>query len=329
MEAAVQALYTPHVQQLLAQAANVPFLNWQALGDFENYVYRVDSAQDPHILRVVHSSHRTANQILAELDWLQFLAQHEVPIANALPLPDGNLIATATAADGSTFHLNKFTVAPGAAPPTQWTPAIIENIGRLVGRMHRVTQQYQAPSAAVKRLTWSEEPYFKHGAQWLDPAKPKLKAAWQTLMQTLAALPTDPTRFGLIHGDVHGGNFFVQDEAVTLFDFDDCSYKWFASDIAVVFFYAAWRQADAEKEAYMATFAGHFWRGYNTENTLPADQLELLSTFLDLRRILLYTVVQHKFDAENMPERIKAMLIDFEHGIVTNTPVLPLDVLLP
>jgi Ser/Thr protein kinase RdoA (MazF antagonist) len=39
--------------------------------------------------------------------------------------------------------------------------------------------------------------------------------------------------YGLVHGDLNPTNFHVNDNQITLFDFDDCAYKWFINDIAI------------------------------------------------------------------------------------------------
>ena len=53
----------------------------------------------------------------------------------------------------------------------------------------------------------------------------------------LDSLPKDDDCYGLIHADIHQGNFFVdENDNITIFDFDDCHYHWFAYDLAVPLF---------------------------------------------------------------------------------------------
>ena len=40
--------------------------------------------------------------------------------------------------------------------------------------------------------------------------------------------------YGLVHADLHMGNFFVDHSGqMTVFDFDDCCFHWFGYDCAV------------------------------------------------------------------------------------------------
>ena len=43
----------------------------------------------------------------------------------------------------------------------------------------------------------------------------------------------EPDRFGLIHSDLHLGNIMCSGDELTIIDFDDAGYGWFAHEIAV------------------------------------------------------------------------------------------------
>jgi len=102
-------------------------------------------------------------------------------------------------------------------------------------------------------------------------------------------LPKDRAGYGLIHQDAHGGNFFIKDGAITLFDFDDCMYGWFIYDIAMVLFYAALGKEDMA--AFTKTFMGDFLQGYAQENMLDPPWLPEIPHFLKLREIDLYAII--------------------------------------
>lgn len=58
---------------------------WSASGKIElldnvaNFVYQFQSGHHWKILRITHNSHRSEEQIIAELDWVNFLAEYAVP----------------------------------------------------------------------------------------------------------------------------------------------------------------------------------------------------------------------------------------------------------
>ncbi|OQY33837.1 MAG: hypothetical protein B6I38_03100 [Anaerolineaceae bacterium 4572_5.1] len=103
-------------------------------------------------------------------------------------------------------------------------------------------------------------------AEWLPKNEAKTLARDHELKTYIDTLPKDRAGYGLIHQDAHGGNFFIKDGAITLFDFDDCMYGWFIYDIAMVLFYAALGKEDMA--AFTKTFMGDFLQGYAQENML-------------------------------------------------------------
>ncbi len=79
----------------------------------ENYVYEFEVAQRPLILRFTHSSHRTTEQVTAELEFVDFLGQQGVTVARAVPSLQGSLIEHLPV-DGGYFSAAVFERAPGA-----------------------------------------------------------------------------------------------------------------------------------------------------------------------------------------------------------------------
>ena len=61
------------------------------LGDFENYVYegKIDGVN--YVLRLTHSSHRSTNMVLGELEWINYLEKNGVSVAKALHSASGRL----------------------------------------------------------------------------------------------------------------------------------------------------------------------------------------------------------------------------------------------
>ena len=52
------------------------------------------------------------------------------------------------------------------------------------------------------------------------------------IYEKVKAVPEDPRWFGMIHGDFHSNNYFVDGNNIWIFDFDECNYGYFMYDIA-------------------------------------------------------------------------------------------------
>ena len=141
-------------------------------------------------------------------------------------------------------------------------------------------------------------------------------------------LPQSQDSYGLIHTDVHPGNFFVNEGKITVFDFDDSSYQWFASDIAIALYYTIlWKFSDkpqSEKDAYAKKFLEDFMIGYNGENQLEAFWLNEIPYFMKLRDIILYTVFHQKFDQNNL-QRFAKLLDGIRSRIEREVPIVFLE----
>jgi len=100
--------------ELIAKAA----YKWDAteeaalLDDVTNFVYEFKSQKDRRILRLTHSSHHTEDEIVAELDWVNFLLRQGVPASR--PLLSGNSRLTERfPVQGSYFVATVFEYTPG------------------------------------------------------------------------------------------------------------------------------------------------------------------------------------------------------------------------
>jgi Ser/Thr protein kinase RdoA (MazF antagonist) len=143
----------------------------------------------------------------------------------------------------------------------------------------------------------------------------------QLLMQ-LARFPLTPDLFGLIHNDFHQGNIFVDEGRLTVFDFDDCAYHWFAYDLAAAFYHAYWQASSFTpvNTQFSSVFWEHFLRGYHQEHTLNKELIQQIPIFLKIREIFLYTLFWEKWDLENLLDWQNYTLTNLKNNIVSGKP---------
>ena len=75
MEASAIADYGPAVRHRIFQWLGIEFDSVVDLEGFENFVY----ASGNRVIRITHESHRSREQLLGELEFLTFLAEHDAP----------------------------------------------------------------------------------------------------------------------------------------------------------------------------------------------------------------------------------------------------------
>jgi Ser/Thr protein kinase RdoA (MazF antagonist) len=263
-------------------------------GGFESYIYHYQSDDGPAILRVTHSLRRSADQIHGEVDWINYLAAGGATVAGARLSARGELVEEIDDRQGGRFLATAFAYAPGRPPNMDdLTPQRRRAYGRLIGRMHALTKDYTPANPAWRRGAWPAV-FDAEIRALLGGSDDAMLERYLRLTQRIERLPRDRDGYGLIHFDAHGGNLHLDDDTVTLFDFDDCVYNWFAADIAIVLFYAITNTDDPEARA--ASFLPDFLSGYSEANRLDRRWLATLPDFLTTREIDLYAVIQRSYD---------------------------------
>ena len=297
-----------------------------ALDGFESFIYEFDLKTGganalPAILRVGHSNRRPEPLVLGEAEWINYLHAGGCPVARALPSQAGRLVEAIDDGQGEQFIVTAFEKAPGRhARHADITPGIVEAWGALLGRIHALSVRYQ-PRYPRPHF---DDPIMLSVESALPPSESGVLARYHELRGVLADLPRgDPTAYGMIHQDAHAGNFFIDPAAgaITLFDFDDCCYSWYANDIAIVFFYAS---MGVEPAQFKTFFAEPFLRGYRSAFSISPDWLATIPHFLKLREIDLYAAIHRSFDVTHLDDEpwVKGYMSGRKEKIEAGLPYL-------
>lgn len=295
------------------------------LGDFENYVFGFDGPGGPSVLRLVHVSHRTARQVRAELHWLAFLAGEGLDVAAPRASLHGTLVET-VAADGGTFFASAFERASGEKlGHDDLDEAALRAWGALLADLHDATDRY-VPEDPEGRPEWTDEPYVRDRAAHAREvgASPAVLARFDAAVEEVRAAPR--RRFGLIHNDVHPGNFLARRDGgdggpvrLALFDFDDAFRHHHAQDVAMALFYAMPGPHTPDRDERAAFVLRALLAGYRAKRPFGAEDLALFPALLKIRELTIFLLVQRKWDLANLDERQRGMLTRMrdhaEHGV--------------
>ncbi len=262
------------------------------LGGFESHVFSVGAK----ILRVTHHSHREAEQIAAELEFIRYLSESGAAVCLPNTLPNGKLLQ----------HFDDFTVClfdrarGNLLSEEDWTPAVIRKWGRCIGIFHRLAQTFEPQ---FQRIDWQVDENHDFAAR-IPPEQTQIVEISSELMSELKRLPVNRDIYGLIHGDAHAGNFFKQGETLTFFDFDDAIYMWFVYDIATILFGAVLAQHVNSHRLAQETMARYFlplfMEGYGEEFSVDPFVYGELARFLKLRELSLYAVIHAHMDVDRL-----------------------------
>lgn len=243
------------------------------------------------IVRVYRDGYRNPAEIRSELAWIEALRRDAIvpthaPVCGA----DGDFVQTLTDGGGA---IARRAVAFGYVPGREPDPAgdlvgWFRALGGICGRMHAHSRRWRRP-AAFQRNGWTFDTMLGSRPLWgawraglgLDATGRRLvQQAVDLIERRLALFGSQPERFGLIHADLRLANLLVDGDALTVIDFDDCGFGWFAYDFAAAVSFMEHEPVVPElMEAWVAGYRGVAPLDPQTEAELPV--------FVMLRRILL------------------------------------------
>ena len=263
-------------------------------GGHYNSVYQFPHDDKFAILRIGQED-RPTSQTLGMMEWVRFLSTHGAPVCAPVLSINHHLIESLTYY-GTRYILTAFEKVEGSLaetiPPSAWTPDLFQSLGRSVGKFHSISATYVPNHPHHTQPLWFDFPAIHQAMDQLTlssiPACDKLAS----LIDELRELPTNSADFGMIHDDLHFANFLIQpDGAVTIIDFDDCVYGWFAMDIAMALFdglvlYNA--PSDGESQEFARRFLSNYLSGYRQEYVLPQFWQQKIPKFLKLIELTIY-----------------------------------------
>lgn len=295
------------------------------LDGFESFIYECERDGREYILRISHTGlRRSRQQLLAEMDYINYMSDHGVPAARAVPSLQGNMVE---AADSNPLFAGAlFEKAVGHPPKREfWQPVFIQKYGETVGRMHRLTKSYVPGSGGLRLHGMHDLEGFAE--KFLPPSEIEVITKWNHMLDYLRTLPKGIDEYGLIHQDLHGGNFFVDDAGnMTIFDFDDSQYFWFSHDIAMCLFYVVPHDCVKREDLDNAgLFLKHFLTGYRRENQLDQRWISEIPTFLTLREMDLYIAIHRSMDLNDPDPWCASFMKNRKEKILHGVPYVNLD----
>jgi Ser/Thr protein kinase RdoA (MazF antagonist) len=268
----------------------------ELLGSVESCVFKSETGD--LIVRVTEPIHRSVEALRAELHWLDYLASQGISVALPVKSRRGELLEIA---DHAALRVCVFRRAPGGAFDSErhWNRDVLGNLGRLLGRMHVATKRYGP--GHLRRDTWQ---------QWVSSLQPALGpddfpilARLEEMKMWHGGLERTSHTYGLVHYDAHYSNFFVDDDnSVTLFDFDDAQYNYFAADLMIPIYYG---ERSEHPRAADVAIRDALIEAYLQEHSLSPQWLERIDTFAHIRDLELYVWGSQMFDYANLEPKTR------------------------
>ncbi|MFA6236173.1 MAG: serine/threonine protein kinase [Bacteriovorax sp.] len=198
------------------------------MNSMENRVYEVEIESDSDnisehfkIIKFYRPGRWSKIQIQEEHDFLADLVDYEVPVIAPIEFAQfgGQTLFTLKEPELYYTVFNK----QGGRAPDEFTNEDIEQVGRLLARLHNVGDMKTAPH----RLKLTTDVYLKSNLEFLLEQKivpSHLEASYKGVLEGIYNLTKhsfDNIHYQRIHGDCHLGNILKRGDVFNLIDFDD------------------------------------------------------------------------------------------------------------
>ncbi len=214
------------------------------LGNRENAVFEVALPSGRAALRLHRQGYQDAAAIRSELWWCAALARQGVAVPAALPSRSGEyLVKLSNGGNASIIGWMQGEAFGEAGKPLPCAPEdrLTRHfaLGELLANVHAATDRLMLP-ADFTRPRWDidglvgEAPLW--GRFWDHPAASPiqaeiLRAARGFLRDQISSHQKDGGDFGLIHADVLRENILVNNDSLSLIDFDDSGFGFRLYDL--------------------------------------------------------------------------------------------------
>jgi Ser/Thr protein kinase RdoA (MazF antagonist) len=248
-----------------------------------NDTYVVKTAVDKYILRIYKSHWRNKEDILFEVELLNYLKMKGIFVSSPVPRKNKEYLFGIDAPEGLRFAV-LFTYADGGYSEDEEKCALF---GEEVARMHLVLDEFQSVRTRFEiDLTHllneplrAIHPFLSHRPEDFN----FLETLSVELRNRIENISTD-LDWGLCHGDLHGGNVHFNENTLTQFDFDCGGYGWRAYDVSVFL----WNKVMVKsKDGFENKSWTVFINAYQKIKPLSNTDLKAIPVFVAIRDIWL------------------------------------------
>ncbi len=198
------------------------------------YLVRADALA--YIFVLYRADQRRVAEIRGEWQFVDYLAEHRMPVAPAIQTRQNKLLLTFNLPEGKR-HGVLTPFIEGKHLRHRPSEKAAGEYGRIIAQIHRLADEMaqlpHRPKIDLPELLLTFVVAFAKVFPERNNELSFLKSATAQIISQLATLQTDAPAYGLIHGDVIRANALVSDNgSVSVIDFDLCGYGWRAYDIA-------------------------------------------------------------------------------------------------
>jgi Ser/Thr protein kinase RdoA (MazF antagonist) len=260
------------------------------LGHSGSVTFRIQTQEKKFLLRIhqaISDSHDDIWQKLevveSELLWLAAL-HHDTKLTVQKPIKNLHnrwITQVAGHENTDTFYCSLLNWIDGEIFQSERTPQQAYQLGMLMAQLHQHSQQWQIPQNFIRpsydrnRFNTALAKLYPAILQELISAENYnvLKSAVCQIQEMMETLERNREVWGLIHADLHDGNYLLYGDELRLIDFARCGFGYYLYDVASTLQYLP------------SAVRASFFSGYQTGQKLPESYIQVVEGFFIMAMI--------------------------------------------
>jgi len=238
-----------------------------------NHTYLVRAGDTKYIFRVYSFNWRTENEINEEIRLLNLLKEHNMPVSYPLKDTGGAYIQPLAAPEGLRFAV-LFSFAAGEKI-LQFPASLHRQAGGIMARLHDITANLQLDRVHYTPDILLGQSYGQL-LQFLSENTSEMlfmKSLREYLYNVFDQAGHQRLRKGIVHLDIWFDNMNINNNSITVFDFDFCGNGWLHLDIA---YYILQLYSTETDENEFLLKRDHFLQGYESIASISEEEKQLL-----------------------------------------------------
>lgn len=308
-------------QKTLERLNNLYPVDFIKVEPVTNEMYRCTAEHGYFFARI--TNYKSLDEQLEEVNYTNYLCNEGLGVPPTISSVNGKVIEKITL-DNKEVLTVLYQSAPGVhLQRNQWNAQVLKELGRQIGKLHRLSQKFEAihPIQYINDWHENEEYAFLH---YIPKEESAIREIAKEVLSTIKEIPKSHSNYGLLHGDLWLENILVDDDLnLTMIDFQDCEKHFYIYDLAVPIYSALEYSfvGGGNIVEYGREITKAIIEGYQEENDLTSEMLDKLPLFIKLKEIFEYSLMHMYWNKEKLTEEQIRIMNHFRLRLEQNHPL--------
>lgn len=283
-----------------------------------NEMFRCIAKQGVYFARI--TNYKSYDEQLEEVTYTNYLYKEGLGVSPTMVSNKGNEIEKITFNNKEVLTVLYATVKGKHLSRNEWNADVLKELGKQIGKLHRLTKKFEEIHSVRYINDWYQNEEYDF-LKYIPEDETMIRDVAQEIITKINNIPKDKSNYGLLHGDLWLENVLVDDDLkLSMVDFQDCEKNFYIFDLAVPIYSAIEYSfvGGGNIIEYERDITKAIIEGYQEENNLPKEMLEILPLFIQLKEVFEYSLMHMYWNKEKLTEEQIRIMNHFRRRIEEN-----------